>query len=59
MKTMTKKGRIKFRTCIFKQKVTFNPFMTEADIIQKPMDWFLYDNGFRHERIKVVFMMKS
>ena len=37
--------------------------MTEAAIIQKPvhwfapqihksMDWFLYDNGLRHERVK-------
>ena len=25
----------------------FNPFMTEAVII----DWFLYDNGLRHERV--------
>ena len=38
----------------------FNPFMTEAVIIQKPvhcnqgksMDWFLYDNGLRHEWVK-------
>ena len=27
-----------------------NPFMTEAVI--KSMDWFLYDNGLRHERVK-------
>ena len=27
----------------------FNPSMTEAVII---MDWFLYDNGLRHERVK-------
>ena len=26
----------------------FNPFMTEAVIT----DWFLYDNGLRHERVK-------
>ena len=26
--------------------------MTEAVIIQsKSMDWFLYDNGLRHERV--------
>ena len=26
--------------------------MTEAVIIQKPViDWFLYDNGLRHERV--------
>ena len=29
-----------------KIKFSFNPFMTEADII------FLYDIGLRHERIK-------
>ena len=32
--------------------------MTEADIIQKQMrsksmDWFLYDIGLRHERVKL------
>ena len=27
--------------------------MTEAVII-KSMDWFLYDNGPRHERVKIV-----
>ena len=34
----------------------FNPFMTVADIIQKPvhwLDWFLYDIGLRHERVKL------
>ena len=34
-----------------------NPFMTEADIIEKPvrksMDWFLYDISLRHERVKL------
>ena len=31
----------------------FNFFMTEADIMQsKSIDWFLYDNGLRHERVK-------
>ena len=28
-------------------KYFFNPFTTEA----VSMDWFLYDNGFRHERV--------
>ena len=23
------------------------------------MDWFLYDNGFRHERVKVIIVMPS
>ena len=31
----------------------FNPFMTEAVII----DWFLYDNGLRHKRVK--WILKS
>ena len=35
----------------------FNSFMTEAVIILsdlqgKSVDWFLYDNGLRHERAK-------
>ena len=37
------------------KKEFFNPFMTEAFIIQKlckSMDWFLYDIGLRHEKIK-------
>ena len=36
----------------------FNPFMTEAvitDLRCKSMDWFLYDNGLRHERVKTNF----
>ena len=30
--------------------------MTGAVIVllRKSMDWFLYDNGLRHERVKVV-----
>ena len=31
-------------------KYLVNPFMTEAVIKQK-LDWFLYDNGLRHERV--------
>ena len=38
----------------------FNPFMMEAFIILKPVhnllrksvDWFLYDRGLHHERVK-------
>ena len=26
--------------------------MTEAVLQRKLMDWFLYDNGLRHERVK-------
>ena len=35
--------------------INLNSFMTEAVIIYKPVhsvDWFLYDNGLRHERVK-------
>ena len=36
--------------------IELNPFMTEAviiyiDLFCKPIDWFLYDNGLRHERV--------
>ena len=46
--------RSKQKNCL---NISFNPFMTEAVIISKPvhwfaMDWFLYDNGLRHERVK-------
>ena len=31
------------------------PFMTEVIImLRKSMDWFLYDNGPRHKRVKLV-----
>ena len=42
-----------------------NPFMTEAviiyrnqfiDLLCKSMDWFLYDKGLRHERVKKVYI---
>ena len=26
--------------------------MTEVDIIEKPVDWFLYDIDHRHEMVK-------
>ena len=38
---------------------SLNSFMTEAviinhsiDLLRKSMDWFLYDNELRHERVK-------
>ena len=42
-------------------RYSFNPFMTEAlsyrnqpiDLRSKSMDWFQYDNGLRHERVKL------
>ena len=46
----------------FQEFLLFKTFMTEAAIIQKPvhllrksMDWFLYDNGLRHERVKTKY----
>ena len=38
-------------------KIIFYSFMTEAVIIQKPvqsMNWFLYDNGLHHGRVKTL-----
>ena len=28
------------------------------DLQNKSMDWFLYDNGLRHERVNVVLLTK-
>ena len=44
--------------------MNLNPFMTKDVIIKKPvidlqsisMDWFLYDNGLRHETVKANFV---
>ena len=33
--------------------IVLNSFMTEAVFILKPETWFLYDNGLRHERVKL------
>ena len=30
----------------------FNPFKTEAVMLRKSMDWFLYDNSLRLEMVK-------
>ena len=35
---------------------SLNPFMTEA--VSKSMDWFLYDNGLRRDRVTVVVLKK-
>ena len=37
-----------------KQQQESQPFMTE-----KAMDWFLYDNGLRHEIVKSSFEIQS
>ena len=34
-----------------------NPFMTEADLLRKSMDWFLYDIGLRHEKVKCLLSL--
>ena len=44
-----------------------NPFMTEPlsyrnqfiYLLRKSMDWFLYDNGLRHERLKNALNAKA
>ena len=44
--------------------MNLNPFVTEAVIIKETvidlqsilMDWFLSDNGLRHERVKANFV---
>ena len=33
----------------------FTVSFLEKNLRSKSMDWFLYDNGLRHERVKVVF----
>ena len=37
-----------------KSNSSINPFMTEVVTIYKPVHWFLYDNGLRHERVNYV-----
>ena len=38
--------------------LALNSFMTEAVIMQsKSIDWFLYDNGLRHERVKGILSL--
>ena len=31
--------------------------MTEANLLCKSMDWFLYDIGLRHERVKLYIVV--
>ena len=45
------KGAQTMRTAIVSNLL--NLFMTEAVMQRKSMDWFLYDNGRRHERVKI------
>ena len=48
----------------FFEAIFFNPFFLfsltlsrnqSIDLQSKSMDWFLYDNGLRHERVKLIF----
>ena len=38
-------------------ELDLNPFMTEADMRGKSMDWFLYDIGLRHERVNRILTL--
>ena len=42
---------LQYTLFIFTNHFFLNPFMTEADMLRKSMDWFLYDIGLRHERV--------
>ena len=46
-------GKSKLIHSILPRRTVINPFKTEAVIIllRKSMDWFLYDNDFRLERV--------
>ena len=46
-------GKSKLIHSILPRRIVINPFKTEAVIIllRKSMDWFLYDNDFRLERV--------
>ena len=42
--------------------IQVNSFMTEPLSYRnqsRSMDWFLYDNGLRHERVKVIFLVQQ
>ena len=46
-------GKSKLIHSILPRRIVINPFKTEAVIIllRKSMDWFLYNNDFRLERV--------
>ena len=42
--------------------IQVNSFMTEPLSYRNQsidLDWFLYDNGLRHERVKVIFLVQQ
>ena len=45
--------KVNFMWKLDNDKNHFNPFKTEAVVICKSMDWFLYDNGLRLERVNI------
>ena len=38
---------------------SINSFMIEAVMLCKSIDWFLYDNGLRHERVNETDMIDN
>ena len=34
------------------KKMEYSFLVESIDLLRKSMDWFLYDNGLRHERVK-------
>ena len=38
---------------------SINSFMMEAVMLCKSIDWFLYDNGLRHERVDETDMIDN
>ena len=36
------------------RQIVFNSFMTETTLRSKSVDWFLYDNGLRDEKVKAM-----
>ena len=37
------------------EKKSSELIQNNEDLLRKSMDWFLYDNGLRHERVKISF----
>ena len=35
------------------EKKSSELIQNNEDLLRKSMDWFLYDNGLRHERVKI------
>ena len=53
-KSRIKKARIKCQELLilsWRRPLSYRNLST--DLLRKSMDWFLYDNGLRHEKVKV------